>query len=433
MNFPILTLKIQIPNSFLYTFIRHTKSKEGDVISIRKKNFVIIWLANFFVSASTTMIVPFLSLYIETISPHPSGYVQRWSGYVFGVTFLMAFIVSPFWGRFGDKRGYKKILLITGTGIAVSILLMGFVTSVHQLFFLRMLMGLVTGFIPTSLAMISAQTPKQTAGKTLGTLQMGQVSGTLFGPLLGGLLADSFGFTYTFFITSFVIFSSVLLVLFKVNEQPLGEKKGKQKTYSRKQVLSYIFHQPALLVMMVLTMLVQTGNFSIQPLLALYVNELHGPVKLAFFSGMAFSATGLGSLLLARKWGDLGDRFGHRRILIVLLTAAAVFFIPQALASSLSMLLVFRFLFGMVMGGMLPCITAAIRVQAPGSIQGEVLGYNVSFRFLGNVLGPLLGGAVSSSFSISAAFYVTAFLFLAGAGLLWLTERMQKESAANAG
>lgn len=80
----------------------------------------------------------------------------------------------------------------------------------------------------------------------------------------------------------------------------------------------------------------------------------------------------------------------------------------------------------MVMGGTLPCITAAIRVRAPGSIQGEVLGYNVSFRFLGNVLGPLLGGAVSSGFSISAAFYVTAFLFLIGAGLLWMAGHLQR-------
>lgn len=147
---------------------------------------------------------------------------------------------------------------------------------------------------------------------------------------------------------------------------------------------------------------------------------------------MAFSATGLGSLLLARKWGDLGDRYGHRRILIGLLIAASLFFIPQALASSFSVLLVFRFLFGMAMGGLLPCITAAIRVQAPGSIQGEVLGYNVSFRFLGNVLGPLLGGIISSHFNISAAFYVTAFLFFAGACLLWIMKKFQKESYAKA-
>ncbi|MEK5212893.1 multidrug efflux MFS transporter [Bacillus subtilis] len=391
-----------------------------------------MWLANFFVSASTTMIVPFLSLYIETLSSFSNGFVQRWSGYVFGITFLMAFLVSPFWGRFGDKRGYKKILMATGTGIALSIFFMGFVTSVYQLFFLRMAMGLVTGFIPTSLAMISAQTPKSSAGKTLGTLQMGQVSGSLFGPLLGGMLADRFGFTYTFFITAFVIFSSVLLVLFGVKEKPLAEKTAKRTSYSRKEVLSYIFHHPALWVMMLLTMLIQTGNFSIQPLLALYVNELHGPVNLAFFSGMAFSATGLGSLLLARKWGDLGDRYGHRRILIGLLLAASFFFIPQALASSLSVLLVFRFLFGMAMGGLLPCITAAIRVQAPGSIQGEVLGYNVSFRFLGNVLGPLLGGIISSHFTISATFYVTAFLFFAGACMLWIMQKLRKDSYAKA-
>ncbi|MFH0347762.1 MAG: multidrug efflux MFS transporter [Bacillota bacterium] len=401
-------------------------------MSNRKKNFVIVWLANFFVSASTTMIVPFLSLYIETLSTFSNGFVQRWSGYVFGITFLMAFLVSPFWGRFGDKHGYKKILMATGTGIALSILFMGFVTSVYQLFFLRMAMGLVTGFIPTSLAMISAQTPKNSAGKTLGTLQMGQVSGSLFGPLLGGLLADRFGFTYTFFITSFVIFSSVLLVLIGVKEQPLTEKTAKRKTYTRKEVFSYIFHQPSLWVMMLLTMLIQTGNFSIQPLLALYVNELHGPVNLAFFSGMAFSATGLGSLLLARKWGDLGDRYGHRRILIGLLLAASFFFIPQALASSLSVLLVFRFLFGMAMGGLLPCITAAIRVQAPGSIQGEILGYNVSFRFLGNVLGPLIGGIISSHFTISAVFYVTAFLFFAGACMLWMMQKFRRDSYAKA-
>lgn len=351
---------------------------------------------------------------------------------MFGITFLMAFLVSPFWGRFGDKRGYKKILMATGTGIALSIFFMGFVTSVYQLFFLRMAMGLVTGFIPTSLAMISAQTPKSSAGKTLGTLQMGQVSGSLFGPLLGGMLADRFGFTYTFFITAFVIFSSVLLVLFGVKEKPLAEKTAKRTSYSRKEVLSYIFYHPALWVMMLLTMLIQTGNFSIQPLLALYVNELHGPVNLAFFSGMAFSATGLGSLLLARKWGDLGDRYGHRRILIGLLLAASFFFIPQALASSLSVLLVFRFLFGMAMGGLLPCITAAIRVQAPGSIQGEVLGYNVSFRFLGNVLGPLLGGIISSHFTISATFYVTAFLFFAGACMLWIMQKLRKDSYAKA-
>ncbi|MDI3410988.1 MFS transporter [Bacillus sonorensis] len=283
------------------------------------------------------------------------------------------FFGFPFWGRFGDKHGYKKILLITGSGIATSILLMSLVTSVYQLFFLRMVMGLVTGFIPTSLAMISAQTPKKAAGKVLGTLQMGTVSGGLFGPLLGGLLADHVGFTYTFFITSFVIFGAVCLVLAGVKERPLKVNRGQSAPYTRKQVLKTIIGNQPLITVMLLTAITQIGTFSIQPLLALYVGELHGTRHLAFFSGLAFSATGLGSLLSARKWGALGDRFGYGKILIILLLAAAVFFIPQGLTSSYHMFVIFRFLFGIALGGMIPCITAFIRVQAPGAIQGKSL------------------------------------------------------------
>ncbi|WP_253907704.1 MFS transporter [Bacillus sp. WMMC1349] len=397
-------------------------------ISVYKKNLFIMWFANFLVSASATMVLPFLSLYINTFGHHSNGFTEKWSGYVFGITFLMAFLVSPFWGRFGDQYGYKKILLITGSGIGTCILLMSVVSSVYDLFFLRMVMGLVTGFIPTSLAMISAQTPKKLAGKVLGTLQTGTVSGGLFGPLIGGLLADHVGFTYTFFITAFMIYGSVFLVFLGVHERPLKSKRTQSDTYSRKQVLQAIFNRKSLLTMMILTAVIQIGNFSIQPLLALYVAELHGTQHLAFFSGLAFSATGLGSLLSARKWGHWGDRFGHGKILIILSLLATVFFIPQGLASSYQVLIIFRFLFGIALGGMIPCITASIRIQAPVAIQGEVLGYNVSFRFFGNVIGPVLGGVLSSHFGISTTFYTTAFLFFFGACLLFI-QRFQEKKA----
>lgn len=389
-----------------------------------------MWFSNFLVAASATMVVPFLSLYIETLGPYSDQFVKTWSGYVFGVAFLMAFLMSPFWGRFADKHGYKMILIISGAGIATSILCMGFVQSVYQLFVLRALMGLVTGFIPTSLAMISAQTPKNEAGKTLGTLQMGTVSGGLFGPLLGGLLADRFGFTYTFFITGFAIYLAVLLVILGV--KPVTKTVKDKHSFTRKEVFSYIFHQPALLSVMFLTLIIQIGNFSIQPLLALYVSELHGPENLSFFAGLAFSATGLGNLLFARRWGSLGDRFGHDKILVTLLLAGGICFIPQALAESLWVLIIFRFLFGMVLGGIIPCMTAYIRLKAPAGIQGEVLGYNMSFRFLGNVAGPVLGGIISGWYGITAVFYITSALFLFGGCFLWKQRVRESKSLSKA-
>ncbi|MFC0478346.1 MFS transporter [Robertmurraya beringensis] len=85
--------------------------------------------------------------------------------------------------------------------------------------------------------------------------------------------------------------------------------------------------------------------------------------------------------------------------------------------------MLFRFMFGMVVGGIIPCMTAYIRQVAPLSMQGEVLGYNVSFRFLGNVIGPVMGGLISGWYNISTVFFVTSALFLAAFALLWWSVR----------
>jgi len=384
-------------------------------------------IANFFVAASATMVLPFLSIYIETFGSFSDAYVQRWSGFIFGITFLVAFFVSPFWGRFGDKFGRKKILLITGYGIAISIFLMSYVESVAGLFFLRMFMGVVTGFIPTSMALISAQTNKEVAGKVLGTLQMGTVSGGLFGPLIGGLLADSVGFTYTFLITGIVISIATTFVLFGIKEVKIKEDGTKQQKQTMREVIHHIAADRVLVMVMIVSMVVQTANFSIQPQLALYVGELITTENIAFLAGLAFSMTGLGNFVATRFWGIQGDRIGHDKILLICLVFAGVFFIPQAFVTNIWQLVALRFMFGVAVGGIIPCVTAYIRLAVPLSMQGEVLGYNQSFRFLGNVIGPVTGGIVAGMWGISAVFYMSSFLFFFIAWMFFIVLRANKK------
>ena len=113
--------------------------KAGYSMNVQKRNFIIIWIANFLVAGTMTMIMPFLSLYIETFGDHSDAYVQKWAGLIFGATFITAFIMSPIWGRIADKYGFKPILLINGFGIATSVFLMGFVNSVEAFFILRLI------------------------------------------------------------------------------------------------------------------------------------------------------------------------------------------------------------------------------------------------------------------------------------------------------
>ncbi|SDN35394.1 Predicted arabinose efflux permease, MFS family [Alkalicoccus daliensis] len=390
------------------------------------KNLTVMWIANFFVAASATMILPFLSVYIETFGDYPADYVQRWSGIIFGVTFLVAFIVAPLWGRFGDKFGRKKILLLTGYGIAVSILLMSFVSTVWELFLLRMFMGVVTGFIPTSMALISAQTNKEEAGKVLGTLQMGTVSGGLFGPLLGGILADSIGFTYTFLITFVVIALATSFVALGIKEVKPADVNTEKYKRSMKEVVILMLRNRMLLMVMVLSLVVQTANFSIQPQLALYVGELTQAENVAFLAGMAFSATGLGNLAATRFWGIRGDKMGHDKIILICLILSAAAFLPQAFVTSIWQLVILRFLFGLALGGIIPCATAYIRQTVPIEVQGEVLGYNQSFRFLGNVTGPVAGGFIAGSFSIASVFYSSTILLTLMAVIFYIVYRTKR-------
>lgn len=379
------------------------------------------------------MVVPFISLYIASMGNFSDAYVQTWSGLTFAVTFITAFIFSPIWGKIGDRYGRKKILIMSAVGIGLSVLLMGFATTVWQLFLLRLIMGIVTGFIPMSQALIAVQTPKETAGKVLGTLQTGSVTGALMGPMLGGALADAFGFMNTFKWVSVTIFISAILVFF-VKEVQIKVSKDERdyKTYTSKEVLKHIISRPVLLVVMLLSLLIQVAHFSIQPILSLFVEEIHGPVNIAFFAGMAFSAAGLGNLLFSRRLGKLGDKIGHVKVLTVLLFAAGLVYLPGALVSSVWQLVILRFLLGVALGAIVPLRIAYIRQAAPLSMQGEVLGYNTSLRFLGNVIGPALGGLIAASFGFSAVFYITSgLLILSGVIMLytWYTSEYEEKDS----
>jgi MFS family permease len=392
-----------------------------------------MWFANFFVAGSMTMVIPFLSLYIDSLGNFSESYVQTWSGLTFAITFVTAFIFAPIWGKVSDRYGRKKILIMSATGVGLSVLLMGFANSVWQLFLLRFFMGIFTGFIPMSQALISTQTPKEIAGRVLGTLQTGSITGQLFGPLLGGTLADTFGYASSFQWVSVTLFLSALLVLFGVQEVQFKVIKNKkdQKAYSTKEVIQHIISHPVLLTVLLMSTLVQVAHFSIQPILSLFVEEIHGPQNIAFFAGLAFSAAGLGNLLMAKRWGTLGDKMGHIKILIILLFLAGIVYLPGAFVTNIWQLVVLRFLLGAAIGGIIPVRVAYIRQEAPLSMQGEVLGYNTSLRFLGNIIGPMLGGLIAAAAGYSAVFISTGMLLILGGAILLFTWHRQEQTEKN--
>src|SRR5690625_2360871 len=124
---------------------------------------------------------------------------------------------------------------------------------------------------------------------------------------------------------------------------------------------------------------------------------------------------------MAKRWGSLGDRIGYSKIIIVLLLAAGILYFPGAFVTNIWQLIGLRFLLGIAIGGIIPVRLAYIRQNAPLSMQGEVLGYNTSLRFLGNIIGPALGGILAGLFGLSSVFFVTSGLLIVSGTIMFIT------------
>jgi MFS family permease len=79
-----------------------------------------------------------------------------------------------------------------------------------------------------------------------------------------------------------------------------------------------------------------------------------------------------------------------------------------------------RFLMGLALGGLLPCIAAIIRHAVPENVAGRMLGYSTSSQYVGQVLGPLAGGFLGGHFGMRVVFLGTCVLLAACAVATWL-------------
>src|SRR5699024_4464004 len=122
------------------------------------------------------------------------------------------------WGKFADRHGRKKVMLISAAGMGVMMASMGLVAHVWQLALLRLLQGFFYGYVANTSALIASEVPTKHSGKALSTLSTGTTGGMLVGPLFGGVIASLCGYRLTFFLTGLAYLIVFALTIFFVKE-----------------------------------------------------------------------------------------------------------------------------------------------------------------------------------------------------------------------
>ncbi len=370
-----------------------------------------------------SMFHPFLPLYLRHLGVTEPGRLETMSGLIFAAPFLSATIATPVWGFLGDRHGRKLMVVRAALGLAVASALMGLATTVGQLLFLRVLQGAISGFIAAALALMASAAPRERMGYALGTLQTAIPSGVILGPLLGGFLADRLGARNVFFVTAAftVVAAVVVTALVREAERP-HSTEGFGRILDNYRL---VFGTAQLRLLFFVLFSCQFALMALVPVMALFVETLgaHGK-HLATTTGAVFAVTGLANVMTAPRWGRRSDRRGYRPTLKIALLGSALFALPQGLVSAPWQLFLSRIPYGVFVGGVVPSVHAMISLRAPADRRAGTLGVTSTAVMLGNLCGPLLGGAVAAGLGHRSVFFLSTFVF--AVILVFLLPRIQE-------
>ncbi|MGT2910494.1 multidrug efflux MFS transporter [Streptococcus cameli] len=391
--------------------------KEDDLIKQEinwEQNLRVAWLGNFLTGASFSLVMPFMSLYIEELGAK-GNQIEFYSGLAISCTALAAAVMSPVWGNLADRYGNKPMMVRAAACMLFTMGGLAFVPNVTWLLVLRILTGIFAGYIANSTALVASQVPHHKAGYALGTLSTGLVAGNLMGPLLGGYLADLFGMRNVFLIVAALLFVLTLLTIFLVKEDFVPVEAGQEVPMTA--IWSQIKDRQILLGLFITSMMIQLSAQSIIPILTLYIRHLGQTSNLMFVAGLITSAMGISSIASSGFLGKIGDRIGNHRLLIMALFYSFIMYWLCAQAKIPLQLGILRFFYGFGTGALLPSVNSLLTKITPKEGLARIFSYNQTFTYLGSVLGPMLGSSIAAYYGYRWVFYVTAALVFAN--LIW--------------
>jgi len=130
--------------------------------------------------------------------------------------------------------------------------------------------------------------------------------------------------------------------------------------------------------------------------------------------GIIFSAFGWSYALFQVPGGWLGDRFGARRVLTIIVSYWSVMTAATAAATGAASFMVIRFLFGAGEAGAFPGATRAMQLWYPRQERGFVQGITHSASRVGAAIAPPLVVLIMTTFGWQSVFY-----FSGAIGIVW--------------
>lgn len=391
-----------------------------------KRNLIVLWVGVFFCSTAYSISIPFLSIFLSD-ELGVMNHLEIWSGVSFGITFLASALISPYWGSLADKYGRKPMLIRSGFSLAALYLINYFVHDPYVFLIVRVLQGLLAGFVPAAIAMVATNTPEDKTGYALSIMSTAGATGSIIGPLIGGVVSFYTSNRVAFLFSAGIVLVSALIATFFAKEENFD------RSAPRSHVSDDIKEARSNRAFMTLLSLAGISTFSVmilEPLIPIHLLDM-GIAKssASLSSGIVFSAVGIATVLMAPQWGRIGSRKGFGMILFIGLIGGGIGNILQFFVTGYVEFAVLRFAYGLFYAGVLPSVNAMIvQVIEPG-FRGRAFGLNQAASQLATMAGPIIGGLLGAFIQIRWVFVINGVMLLVAAVLV-KTRKLDSQIAA---
>ncbi|MCF0156637.1 MAG: MFS transporter [Veillonella sp.] len=407
-----------------------------------------------------TMLVPFLPVYLLDIGV-PEDHAALWSGAVFSITFFIAGIMAPIWGKIADKKGKKMMAVRAGFAIAFSYFLLGLVQGPWQLMAARAFQGFANGFMPAAMTMVSLSVNEKRVGAALGIFQTGLILGNVVGPFMGGVIENFVGMRPAFSVAAVIVGLATAAVLFFVKEPQLAEAKRERSDQSGEltqdckensssvggtssattpmrghraphakatahqvhgeskhthsssiwEDFKFVRKHGILVQLLWIYFFMQCALMMLQPILALYVGQMQGTMQgAAMLSGTILSMGGIAGSITTNLWVRYGQKKGYFRVISLCLTGAGTVLLLQSLPFGVLWFGALQILVGSFLVGVNPSLSAAITLNTDPDFRGRIFGMTSTAQQFGCMVGPLFASVVSTYIGMSYVFVLTGLL-----------------------
>ncbi|WP_042464012.1 MFS transporter [Neobacillus dielmonensis] len=180
--------------------------------------FVLVLFLTVVTSGSVMTIEPVLPLYIVKLGGNAEN-ASLLAGIVFSLPGIASALFAPFWGRWADKVGFQRVLVIGLLGGAIGTLAQVLFSQIWGFSIIRFIYGVFfCAVYPALNGLVVRSTPDDFRGRAFSFNQTANQIGGMVGPVVGGYIGGIFPAQSVFMVTGLLLLAATGMAYWKGKE-----------------------------------------------------------------------------------------------------------------------------------------------------------------------------------------------------------------------